>query len=111
MLVRDYPPSITKISPVMKLASSLPRKSMVFATSPGWFNRFRRGTSWADSSKKVRFYCSVKFIDSFFIRAALIVTPGATAFILTPWNDVSRAVVFTNMFNMAMEVEKMIYPG
>ena len=45
------------------------------------------------------------------MRAALIVTPGATAFILTPWKDVSSAVVLTNMFSIAIDVEKIIYPG
>jgi hypothetical protein len=53
----------------------------------------------------------VKFKESFFIRDALIVTPGATAFILTPWNEVSRAVVFTNILSIAIEVEKMMEPG
>ena len=41
----------------------------------------------------------------------LIVTPGATAFILTPKYETSRAVVFTNILSIAMDVEYMIWPG
>jgi hypothetical protein len=45
------------------------------------------------------------------MRAAVIVTPGATALTLTPWNEVSRAEVLTNMLSIAIEVEKIIEPG
>lgn len=102
---------MTRISPVIKLASSLPRNSIDFATSDGELSKFIRGTSWAASERKLRFYCSVYFWLSFFVRAAVNVTPGATAFTLTPWKEVSRAEVLTNILSIAIEVEKIIEPG
>ena len=61
--------------------------------------------------RKVRFWASVKPRDSFFILAAVFVTPGATAFTRIPKKDVSKAVDSTNIFTIAMEVEKIIEPG
>lgn len=38
-------------------------------------------------------------------------TPGATALTLMPRNEVSSAVVSTSMFNIAIEVDRIIEPG
>ena len=41
----------------------------------------------------------------------MFVTPGATALHLTPKKEVSRAVVSTSMFTIAIDVEKIMDPG
>lgn len=59
----------------------------------------------------MRFYPSVKPRESFFILDPEDITPGATALTLMPRNEVSSAVVSTSMFNIAIEVDRIIEPG
>ena len=41
----------------------------------------------------------------------MAVTPAATAFTLMPKNEVSRDAHFTSIFNIAIDVEKIVEPG